>query len=95
MECSLTCENGINGEPTFVLILILMECSLTLKKKKSILAEYRLNPYSNGMLSDNLKESVLDIFCFSSLNFNPFGVRELIPSEKIFAKVSKVNTHSK
>ena len=41
------------------------------------------------MLSDNLKESVLDFFLFFSLSFNPFPVRELVPSEKFFANIVK------
>ena len=72
-----------------VLILVLMECSLTEEQRH--LEEQRscLNPCSNGMLSDNLKESVLDFSCFSSLSFNPFPVRELVPSEKFFANIVK------
>ena len=54
MECSLGMVIGIdlNGERLFVLILILMECSLgvftTIVEGKEVCG---LNPYSNGMLT--------------------------------------------
>ena len=72
-----------------------MEYSLTVQLRLHYDYLLCLNPYSNGILSDKLKESVLDFSCFFSLCFNPFSVRELVPSEKFFAKRSKFNTHSK
>ena len=38
----------------FVLILILMEYSLTMESVYDLLKGKSLNPYSNGILSDNL-----------------------------------------
>ena len=64
-----------------------MECSLTKDKEDFHTEEICLNPCSNGMLSDKLKESVLDFFLFFSLSFNPFSVRELVPSENFFANI--------
>ena len=72
-----------------------MEYSLTHIKDCMLAATRGLNPYSNGILSDNLKESILDFSCFSSLSFNPFCVRELVPSEKFFANVCEFILHSK
>ena len=95
MECSLTCYYPSRWHKGDVLILVLMECSLTIKLNSNNSTNNCLNPCSNGMLSDNLKESVLDIFLFFSLSFNPFSVRELIPSEKFFANVCEFILHSK
>ena len=72
-----------------------MESSLTIVSNNQVFNVQSLNPYSNGILSDNLKESILDFSCFSSLSFNPFCVRELVPSEKFFANVCEFILHSK
>ena len=95
MEYSLTVNQIMSNLSFFVLILILMEYSLTASMKRKSKSSTDLNPYSNGILSDNLKESILDFSCFSSLSFNPFCVRELVPSEKFFANVCEFILHSK
>ena len=95
MESSLTRISFRRFLRTWVLILILMESSLTIVSNNQVFNVQSLNPYSNGILSDNLKESILDFSCFSSLSFNPFCVRELVPSEKFFANVCEFILHSK
>ena len=54
-----------------------------------MIAQRCLNPYSNGTLSDKLKESALDFSCFLIPCYNPVPVRELVPSEKFFANIVK------
>ena len=52
MEYSLTSQNGLHESTTYVLILILMEYSLTSKQRMASKPPKSLNPYSNGILSD-------------------------------------------
>ncbi len=55
-----------NGRMTKVLILILMECSLTSCCNSQILGTDRLNPYSNGMLSDAIfGRDIVDFICLN------------------------------
>ena len=72
-----------------------MECSLSFNFCHPYGFHIRLNPCFNGMLSENLKESVLDFSCFFSLFFNPFCVRELVSPEYFFANVCGFIFYSK
>ena len=98
------CSNGIlsdySGVYTYEIKEGLNPCSNGILSDKIDIKQLKyklssLNPCSNGILSDNLKESVLDFSCFFSLSFNPFPVRELVPSEKFFANVCEFILHSK
>ena len=51
MECLLRQISGIVGWVDEVLILILMECLLSLDNSLFHAFEFSLNPYSNGMLT--------------------------------------------
>ena len=67
MEYSLTLSQFPKVTWSYsVLILILMEYSLTYRSLWPRFGSASLNPYSNGILSDNLKESILDFLLYSS-----------------------------
>ncbi len=52
MEYSLTSQEVIEEGLDYVLILILMEYSLTAYGLKGLIVPKSLNPYSNGILPD-------------------------------------------
>ncbi len=64
-----------------------MEYSLTLQNKFKVEKKIRLNPYSNGILSDNLKESILDFLLYFSPLLEP-RIRQRVSSiRKIFSQM--------
>ena len=73
-----------------VLILILMEYSLTMRLCLVEIYLSRLNPYSNGILTDNLSESELhfqpSIFSYSLPTF----YQEVKPMETFFSQMRRI-----
>ena len=73
MEYSQTSESKPLIAKYKVLILILMEYSQTTPELRSRCNRERLNPYSNGILTDKLSESELHFLPFIfSYSFFPF-----------------------
>ena len=75
---------------TSVLILILMEYSLTIIMPLYLFNVLCLNPYSNGILTDNLSESELhfqpSIFSYSLPTF----YQEVKPMETFFSQMRRI-----
>ena len=90
MEYSLTdyCQRPFADGS--VLILILMEYSLTCFKWSRTKRHGSLNPYSNGILTDNLSESELhfqpSIFSYSLPTF----YQEVKPMETFFSQMRRI-----
>ena len=91
MDYSLSKWKKDKLSKTWVLILILMDYSLRqLKVPVTVLLQDCLNPYSNGLLSETLTESMLHFLTFTILQKSLLFLRELVQLEWFFRKCMRL-----